>query len=98
MKNYLARLALPRKSSESAITNAIEEAMENTSDTQSVRDAQDILSEKVKRTYYERTHLQYEAISAAIDCLKAPGARDTHHWPEKIAEFDAQLSPALSRE
>ena len=91
MKNYLARLALPRKSSESAITDAIEVAMENTGDIQSVRDAQDILSDKVKRTYYERTHLQYEAISAAIDCLEAPGARDTHHWPERIAEFDPHL-------
>ena len=95
MKNYLARLALPRKSSESTITNAIATAMENTGDIQSLRDAQNILSEKVKRAYYERTHLQYEAISAAIDCLKAPGARDTHHWPERIAEFDRQLSDDL---
>ena len=87
MKNYLARLALPRKSSESAITNAIAKAKDNTSDIQSVRDAQNILSEKVKRTYYERTHLQYEAISAAIDCLKAPGALDTHHWSGRVAEF-----------
>ena len=91
MKNYLARLSLPRKSTESAITKAIAKAMKTASDTQSVLDAEYILSDKVKRAYYERTHLQYEGISAAIDCLKAPGARDTHHWSERIAEFDVHL-------
>ena len=92
MKNYLARLALPRKSTESDIADAIAKAMDNTSDIQSVLDAENILSEKVKRTYYERTHLQYEAISAAIDCLKAPGALDSHHWSERVVEFDAHES------
>lgn len=92
MKNYLARLALPRKSSESVIMHAIAQAKDNASDNQSVRDAEAILSDKVKRAYYERTHLQYEAISAAIDCLKAPGARDAHQWSERVAEFDAHLS------
>ncbi len=92
MKNYLARLALARKSTESDIADAIAKAMNNTSDIQSVLDAENILSEKVKRTYYERTHLQYEAISAAIDCLKAPGAQDSHHWLERVVEFDAHRS------
>lgn len=92
MKNYLARLGLPRKATESEITDAISEAMNDTSDIQSIIDAETILSEKVKRTYYERTHLQYEAISAAIDCLKAPGALDSHRWSERIVEFNTQQS------
>ena len=87
MKNYLARLNLPRKSTESEIADAIAKAMDNTSDTQSILDAEKILTEKVKRAYYERTHLQYEAINAAIDCLKAPGALDSHHWAERVIEF-----------
>lgn len=92
MKNFLGRLGLARKSTESEIAKAITEAMNDTSDIQSVLDAEVILSEKVKRVYYERTHLQYVAISAAIDCLKAPDALDTHHWSERVVEFDAYRS------
>ena len=69
MKNYLGRLGLPRKASPGEIAAAIAEAMDTTSDIQSIRDAETILSEKVMRAYYERAHLQYEAISTSLDCL-----------------------------
>lgn len=88
MKNYLARLGLPRKAMGPDITDAIAEAMNYTGDTQSILDAEAILTEKVTRAYYERTHLQYEAINAAIDCLQASGAKDSHRWDARVVEFD----------
>ncbi|ASJ76383.1 hypothetical protein [Granulosicoccus antarcticus] len=91
MKNYLARLGLPRKATGPQITDAIAEAMDYTSDTQSVLDAETILTEKVTRAYYERTHLQYEAISAALDCLLTPGALDSHRWAARTVEFDTSV-------
>lgn len=88
MKNYLGRLGLMRKASQPEISAALERAMQETSDLQSVVDAETVLSEKVTRTYYERTHLQYEAICASLSCLENPIAKDTHRWTERLVEFE----------
>jgi hypothetical protein len=95
MKNYLSRLGLPRKAAISEITHAISEAMKQTDDVQSLNDAELILSEKVTRTYYERAHLQYEAINAALECLDAADAVDTHRWAERLVEFDQEQADPL---
>lgn len=88
MKNYLGRLGLNRKASQSELSAALEKAMHETGDLPSMVDAETVLSEKVTRTYYERTHLQYEAIHASLSALKDPVAKDTHRWTERLVEFD----------
>lgn len=88
MKNLLWRLGLPRKSAEASITDAIDEAMRDGGDRQSAIDAEEILLDRVKRAYYERTHLQYDAIHAAIACLDDPSAVDSHQWRRRVVEFD----------
>jgi hypothetical protein len=87
MRNYLRRLDLPPKASLPEIQTAIQSAMEETTDFQSLADAEDVLSDNVIRTYYERTCTQYEAISAAIDCLDSPAAVDSQQWRDRIVEF-----------
>jgi len=88
MRNYLRRLGLPRKASLSEIEAAVQLTMEDTSDFQSVSDAEHVLSDKVIRTYYERTHVQYDAIAAAIHCLDSPIAQDTQQWRDRVVEFE----------
>ncbi|MFT5894336.1 MAG: hypothetical protein ACI8VW_001205 [bacterium] len=89
MRNYLRRLDLPRKASLSDIQTAIQSSMEDTTDFQSLADAENVLSDKVFRTYYVRTYTQYEAITAAIDCLDSPAAVDSQQWRDRIVEFEA---------
>lgn len=88
MRNYLRRLELTRKAHSSEIESAINASMENTVDVQSVADAESILGDNIVRTYYERTHVQYEAIAAAIDCLDSPIAKDTQEWGARVVEFE----------
>jgi len=88
MRNYLRRLNLRRKASQPEIESAIEASMEDTNDFQSVADAESILGDKACRIYYERTHLQYEAIAAAIACLDSPIAKNTQQWEDRIVEFE----------
>jgi len=89
MRNFLRRLGLPRKASASEIEAAVRLSMDDTSDLQSISDAEHILSDKVIRTYYERTHIQYEAIAASIHCLNSPIAIDTQQWRDRVVEFEA---------
>ena len=88
MKNYLGMLSLTRKSSQEQVETALHQALKEMPDTQTISDAGKVLTDPVMRIYYERTHLQYEAIGAALKCLQAPGAIDTHRWTERLVEFD----------
>ena len=88
MRNYLRRLDLPRRASPAEIQSAVQSSMEDTTDFQSLSDAENVLSDKVIRTYYERTYTQYEAIAAAIGCLESPTAVDTQQWRDRIVEFE----------
>ena len=88
MRNYLRRLDLHRKASLAEIEAAVQTSMEDTTDVQSVADAEHVLGDKIIRTYYERTHLQYEAIAAAIECLDSPIANDTQEWAARVVEFE----------
>jgi hypothetical protein len=88
MRNYLRRLDLPRKAAIPEIQAAVQSSMEDTTDFQSLADAENVLSDNVIRTYYERTYTQYEAIAAAIDCLDSPIAVDTQQWRDRIVEFE----------
>jgi len=90
LKNYLGRLGVLRKSTPAALSEALERAFDSTSDVQSLVDAQTILADVTMRTHYERTHLQYEAINAALHCLKSPEALDSHRWAERLVEFDLE--------
>ena len=90
MKNYLGRLGLPRKSLPAQLSDALDSALDSTSDVQSLEDAQVILQNSTMRTHYERTHLQYEAINAALHCLKSPEAINSHRWTERLVEFDIE--------
>lgn len=95
MKNYLSRLGLPRKATEAQITDAIADALLEANDQQSVLDAETILTERVTRAYYERTHLQYAAINAALDCLNGPDAVDSHQWRKRLVEFNTEAEQNL---
>ena len=95
MKNYLGRLGLNRKASQPELLAALEIAMHETGDLPSMVDAETVLSEKVTRTYYERTHLQYEAIYASLSSLKNPVAKDTHRWAERLVEFETTEDHSL---
>ena len=39
------------------------------------------------RTHYDRLHLQYQAMAAAVGCLEHDDARNTHRWPERFVEY-----------
>lgn len=88
MRNYLRRLDLPRKASLPEIQTAIQSSMEDTTDFQSLTDAESVLSDNLIRTYYERTYTQYEAITAAIECLDSSVAVDSQQWRDRIVEFE----------
>jgi hypothetical protein len=88
MRNYLRRLDLPRKASMSEIQEAVQSTMEDTTDFQSLADAENVLGDKVISTYYERTYTQYEAITAAIGCLDSSVAVDSQQWRDRIVEFE----------
>ena len=88
MKNYLGRLGLPRKTPVNELSTAIDALLDQTGDVQSLADAQVVFEDATMRTHYERTHLQYEAINAALHCLESTGAVDTHRWTERLVEFD----------
>jgi len=88
MKNYLGRLGLLRKATNSEVRDAITQALDGTEDIKSLLDAQTILDDAAMRTQYERTHLQYEAINAALHCLDFPEATNTHRWTDRLVEFE----------
>jgi len=88
MRNYLRRLDLPRTATLSEIQTAVQSSMEDTTDFQSLNDTEYVLTDNIRRTYYERTYTQYEAISAAIDCLDSPNALDTQQWRDRVVEFE----------
>ncbi|MFK7855972.1 MAG: hypothetical protein AB8B79_17780 [Granulosicoccus sp.] len=88
MKNYLGRLGLLRKATNSEVRDAITHALDATNDIKSLVDAQTILDDVEMRTQYERTHLQYEAINAALHCLGFPEATNTHRWTDRLVEFE----------
>ena len=90
MKNLLSRIGLPRRATEAQITDAIADALNDDGDRQSAIDAESVLTKKTSRAYYERTHLQYEAIAAAVDCLNAPMAVDSHQWRDRLKEFETE--------
>ena len=96
MKNYLARLGLPRRSPENELRAALDSQLHEEQNEISAQDAEAVLGSKVTRAYYERAHLQYEAISAALDCLNNAGAGDTHRWAERLIEFDVEPEDSLS--
>ncbi len=96
MKNYLSRLGLSRKASDLDVADAIDNSMDTTGDIKSAADAETILSQVTTRVHYERAHLQYEAINAALECLDKPGALDTHRWPERLVEFDVEYDDTLA--
>jgi len=88
MKNYLGRLGLPRKAETQLVEAALERALGGAHDTRNLNDAKAVLSDSLTRTYYERTHLQYDAICAALSCLDSPEAQNTHRWKERLVQFD----------
>ena len=90
MKNYLGWLGLQRKASAAELSDAFENAQDNTGDAQSLADANTILGDVTMRVHYERTHLQYEAINAALHCLEFPEATDSYRWSERLVEFDIE--------
>jgi len=87
MKNYLRRLGLPRYAEPPVVEAALERALSGAQDNRSLKDAKAVLSDPLTRTYYERTHLQYDAISTALACLDSPEAQNTHRWKERLAPF-----------
>lgn len=88
MRNYYRRLDVSRDASLSGIQTAIQSTMEDTTDFQSLADAECVLSDQHYRTHYDRTYTQYEAITAAIDCLDSSAAVDSQQWRDRIVEFD----------
>ncbi|NND91299.1 MAG: hypothetical protein HKN42_10580 [Granulosicoccus sp.] len=87
MRNYMARLGLNRRAPQKEIRQAIADAMAGTGELHIIRDADSVLSVTVTRAYYERVHLQFDAIHAALPCLGRPGSVDTHHWMDRVVEF-----------
>lgn len=88
MKNYLGRLGIYRHASQAELNEAIVHSLDTTSDTESLIEAEKILSAPVSHTHYMRTHLQYEAMKASLSCLEHSEAVDTHLWPERLVEFE----------
>lgn len=97
MKNHSGRFGLPPHADEAALEAAlappaaadggtIEAAM--TADEQERAEARAVLLDPERRLHYERVHLQYRAIAAAVDALDSPVAVDSHRWRERLVEFE----------
>lgn len=84
MKNLLNEVALARRASDATLTERLADASPDT---------QAVLSAPLRRTHYERVHLQYEAIAAAQGLLELAGTRDGHRWAERCAEFGSAVLP-----
>ncbi|MCK5924231.1 MAG: hypothetical protein KAG66_25070 [Methylococcales bacterium] len=92
MKNYLKRLNIPRHADSSVLNLALESAVGNDD-----ADVVFVLGNPLFRTHFERVHLQYLAMGAALDTLKHPGARDTHRWTDRLVEFKPDKESLDSR-
>ena len=88
MKNYYARFDLSADTDADDIENTLTAAHhDETTDTLSIAESQSILMDPLTRTHYDRLHLQYQAMAAAVGCLAHDDARDTHRWPERFVEY-----------
>jgi len=92
MKNYLKRLNIPRHADSSTLNQALENAIDSDN-----ADAIIVLTNPLYRTHFERVHLQYLAMGAALDTLKHTGARDTHRWTDRLVEFKPDKASLDSR-
>ena len=88
MKNYYARFELSADTEADEIEQTLSAAHhDETMDTLSVTESQSVLMDPLTRTHYNRLHLQYQAMAAAVECLEHEDARNTHRWPERFVEY-----------
>lgn len=86
MIDLLALAGLPRRARQTAIDEAVADLSERDPDHGEVLSR--ILRDPVRRMHYERTHLQYQAIAAALPILELPGTLDTHRWGRRVVDFE----------
>ncbi len=88
MKNYYARFGLSVDADASEIEHTLSAAHhDETADMLSVTESQSVLMDPLTHTHYNRLHLQYQAMAAAVGCLSHDDARNTHRWPERFVEY-----------
>ncbi len=90
MRNFLALLGLSRGSSETETRDALEDLVAG---DDYEKDMHAILEDSVRRSHYERVHLQYEAMASVHDELVGHGFIDSHHWDRRLVEFDDAQDP-----
>ena len=86
MRNYYDALGLHRLTAALGIRQAVD-AMpsEQLADE---NDLQSVMLNDHWRDHYNRTHLQYEAIAAALTSPAMQGADNSHNWDQRVVEFE----------
>jgi len=86
MRNYYKVLGLQRMTKSSDMRQTIE-AMDSDQLAQE-DDLHSVLMNDKWCNHYRRTHLQYEAIAAAISHPAMRNTEYTHNWDKRVVEFD----------
>ena len=92
MNNLLAFVDRPRRVPQQALEQALRRAA--ATEPAFADRVREILGSTTRRTHYERLHLQYEAMAAALDSLALPGTRDSHDWRSRLVEFEPEADEA----
>ena len=88
MNNLLAFVGRPRRVPQRSLEQALRRAA--ITEPAFAGQVREILGSTTRRVHYERLHLQYEAMAAALDSLALPGTRDTHDWGSRLVEFEPE--------
>ncbi len=85
MNNLLGFVDQPRGAPRARLEQALRRAATN--EPAFAEQAREVLGSTTRRTHYERLHLQYEAMAAALDSLAMPGTHDSQNWRARLVEF-----------
>ena len=86
MNNLLAFVDRPRRVPQQSLERALRRAA--ATEPAFAGQVREILGSTTRRAHYERLHLQYEAMAAALGSLELPGTLDSHDWASRLVEFE----------
>lgn len=85
MNNLLAFVDQPRGAPRPRLEQALRRAA--AAEPAFAGQVREVLGSTTRRAHYERLHLQYEAMAAALGSLALPGTRDSQDWQARLVEF-----------
>ena len=86
MRNFYKALGLQRLSRSAVVQQAVDAISPDQLPEED--DMQQVMMNDKWRNHYRRTHLQYEAIAAALDNPAMRDIEHTHNWDRRVVEFE----------